>query len=78
MSRAKQNTTKKLTKNYKHFCRTERYELAILLKKGYSLRGIADALGRNPSSVSREIKQNSVKGEYNPKKAHHKAQVKRL
>jgi len=62
---------------YKHFNKTERLELSILLKKGYSLREIGRALKKNPSSVSREIRRNSVKGEYNPLKAHHKAYVKR-
>lgn len=62
---------------YKHFSKTERLELSILLKKGYSLRSIADVLGRNPSSVSRELKRNKVCGEYDALKAHHKAYVKR-
>lgn len=62
---------------YTHFSKTDRMELSILLKKGYSLRDIGSALGKNPSSVSREIKRNSVNGEYGPHKAHHKAYVKR-
>lgn len=62
---------------YKHFSKTERLELSILLKKGYSLRDIGRVLKRNPSSVSREIRRNSVKGVYDPPKAHHKAYVKR-
>jgi IS30 family transposase len=62
---------------YKHFSKTERLELSILLKKDYSLRDIGRALSRNPSSVSREIKRNSVNGEYDPHKADHKAYVKR-
>jgi len=63
---------------YKHFTKDERNELAILLKKGYSLRDIARVLDRSPASVSREIKRNSVKGCYEPDKAQHKAYVKRL
>jgi len=62
---------------YKHFKQYERSEIAILLKKDYSLRDIGHALGRNPSSVSREIKLNSVKGVYDPRKAKHKAYVRR-
>ena len=62
---------------YTHFSKSERLELSILLKKGYSLREIGRALKRNPSSVSREIKENSVKGIYDPHKANHKAYVKR-
>jgi transposase, IS30 family len=62
---------------YKHFSKTDRFEISVLLKKGYSVRDIAYAMGRNPSSVSREIKRNSVDGIYDPSKAHHKAYVKR-
>lgn len=72
-----QNTTIKLTKNYTHFTQDERNELAILLKKDYSLRSIADVLNRSPSSVSREVKENGVNGIYDPKKAQAKANVKR-
>jgi len=47
------------------------------LKKGYSLRAIAKEIGKNPSSISREVKENSVNGVYDPKKANHKAYKKR-
>ena len=62
---------------YTHFTKTERLELSILLKKGYSLREMAEVLSRHPSSVSREIRRNSVKGVYDPHKAYHKAYVRR-
>lgn len=62
---------------YKHFSKTNRLEISVLLKKGYSIRDIACAMGRNPSSISREIKRNSVKGQYDPSKADHKAYVAR-
>lgn len=65
-------------KKYRHFAQDERNELSILLKKGYSLRDIARALGRNPASVSRELKRNNVKGRYDPQKAKDKARVRRL
>lgn len=45
--------------------------------KGYSLRGIAEALRRSISTIVDEIKINSVKGEYDPRKANHKAYVRR-
>lgn len=67
----------KNTLKYKHFCKDQRNELSILLKKGYSQRDIAKALGRNPSSISREIKENSVLGQYNPDKANGRALAKR-
>lgn len=64
-------------RHYTHFSKTERLELSILLKKGYSLRGIGSALKKSPSSVSRELKRNKVGGAYDPQKADHKAYVKR-
>lgn len=62
---------------YKHFNGDERLEVAILLKKGYSIRNIAYALERSPSSVSREIKRNAVRSRYLPQKAKHKAYLRR-
>ena len=62
---------------YTHFSRTERLELSILRTKGYSLRDIGRVLGKSPSSVSRELRRNLVWGEYIPRKAHHKARVRR-
>jgi len=64
-------------RKYKHFSRTERHELSILRKKGYSLRDIAREFGRSPSSVSRELRRNMVNGGYVARKAQHKAYVKR-
>jgi len=63
---------------YQHFSKTERLELSILLKKGYSVRSIASALKRSPSSVSREIRKNRVDSDYDVLKADHKAYVRRL
>jgi transposase, IS30 family len=62
---------------YKHFNKDVRLYLAILLKRGCSLREIAGVLGRNPSSVSREIINNSVRGVYDPDSADRKAYIKR-
>lgn len=55
----------------------ERSEIAILLKRGCSLREIAQALGRSPNTVSYELKQKSVAGEYDPLKAKQKSRVSR-
>lgn len=62
---------------YTHFDEVKRMELAILRKKGYSMRDIALALGVNHSSVVRELKRNCVKGDYDPSKADHKAHLRR-
>lgn len=60
-----------------HFSATDRSEIAILLKKRYSHHDIADILGCSQSSVSREIRRNSVRGIYDPCKAKQKARVRR-
>jgi len=62
---------------YSHFTKNNRTELSILLKKGYSCRDIGDALKKSPSSISREVSENSVKGVYDPDKADWKAYFKR-
>lgn len=54
-----------------------RNEIKILLDKKYSLRDIAKAINRSVSGISQEISRNSVRGEYYPDKAQHKAYVKR-
>lgn len=62
---------------YTHFKREERCEIAILLKRGYSVREIGYTLRRNPASVGREIARNRVNDRYDPQKASHKAYVRR-
>jgi len=52
--------------SYSHFTLDERIILLQLLKKQYSLRSISDILGRNVSSISRELSRNTVNGSYNP------------
>lgn len=42
----------------------ERDQIAVMLASGLSLRNIAKELGRSVSSISDEIKRNSIKGEY--------------
>lgn len=49
--------------------KTDRQEIAYYLKKGYKAVQIADLLGRHRSTISREIRRNSVKGEYIAEKA---------
>lgn len=46
-------------------------------QKKYSLRQIAKALGRSASTICDELKRNKVHKLYNPKKAQHKAYVRR-
>ena len=63
--------------SYAHFCLYERQRIQRYLREQKSLRFIADKLERSASSISDEIKNNSVNGTYDAKKAHHKAYVKR-
>jgi len=66
------------TKQYTHINQQERLEIAYLKnKKGYGINAIAQILNRNKSSISEEIAGNSVNGFYDPRKAQHKAYVKR-
>lgn len=55
----------------------ERTEIEILLSRHYSIREIAEALNRSPNTISREIKNNSVNGEYIAEKAKHKSRLRR-
>ena len=52
--------------SYTHFTLSERKFLQELLSEGYSFRKIADFLGRNVSSISREVNRNRSK--YPPRK----------
>jgi len=62
---------------FTHFCLYERRRIERYLRQQKSLQFIADKLDRAKSSMSDEIKQNSVNGVYDAEKAHHKAYVKR-
>lgn len=65
------------TTKYKHLNSAERKEISFLLEKGYGPRNIAKIMGRGKSSIAKEVKENSTNGTYDPKKAQHKAYVKR-
>jgi len=57
-------------KKYKQLTHKERYQIYALIKEGYSFTKIANNIGVNKSTISREIKRNSVnKNEYNPESA---------
>ena len=63
--------------SYTHFSKVNRIELSILLQKGYSYREIGPEIGKSASAISREVKENSTNGVYNPVKAEYKARLKR-
>ena len=48
-----------MSRNYRHFSLEERCEITRLQAEGRSLRQIAAALDRSPSSVSRELRRNA-------------------
>lgn len=64
-------------KQFKGLGDNERNEIEILSSKGYGVREIARVLGRSPNTVSYEINNNSVNGQYVAKKAKGKARVRR-
>lgn len=61
----------------KHLTKHERNEIMLLYEKSYSLRDIAKALERSPSTISRELRRNVVKGQYRSQKAQLKAYQRR-
>ncbi len=64
-------------KKYVGLSSAERSEIQILRRKGYSIRRIAEALERSPNTISREIRVNSVSGEYHAAKAKAKSRLAR-
>ena len=63
---------------YTHITFEERCEIARLHREKTSIRKIAAALDRSPSSISREIKRNAnAKGEFNPSYADKKSLARR-
>ena len=59
--------------HYKQLTREERYQISALLKMGHNQTEIAKMLGKDKSTISREIKRNSGKYSYHPNLAHKKA-----
>jgi IS30 family transposase len=63
--------------NYTHLRLDERYQISALIGAERSIKFIANALGRSPSTISREIRRNkSVRG-YRVNHADNKAQGRR-
>ena len=51
-------------RHYKHLTRYERENLLFLRAKGYSITAIAESMGRNKGTISRELRRNSVANQY--------------
>ncbi len=60
-----------------HLKQEERREIRYYLDKQYRLRQIAELLGRSVSTISDEIRRNSVNRTYDPEKARQKSRVRR-
>ena len=62
---------------WKNLSGAERAEIAILKVKGYSLRAIAQSLGRSPNTISYELLRNKTRSKYDPKKAEAKSRLRK-
>jgi IS30 family transposase len=64
-------------RNYTQLTEVERYQIAVLFNRGDRQKEIAEALGRSPSTISRELRRNRGLRGYRPKQAHGFALQKR-
>lgn len=62
---------------YTQLIEVERYQISTLRKEGYGPGGIAARLGRDKSTVSRELRRNAGARGYFPKQAQEKAEARR-
>ena len=60
-------------RGYTQLTREERYQIYILKKDNYSQAQIAELLGRDKSTISRELRRNRGLKGYRPKQAHNLA-----
>ena len=58
---------------YTHLTQNERYQISAFLGSGKSLSSIAKQLGRNKSTLCRELRRNSGLRGYRPQQAQEKA-----
>ena len=54
---------------YHRLTQQERYQIYALLKEGLSLSAIGNNIGKNKSTISRELKRNTGQKGYRPKQA---------
>src|SRR3989344_4696357 len=55
----------------------DRFEIKILLEKGYSLRAIARSMGRSHNTIAYEVELNGGRKRYDPHLAHQYARTRR-
>jgi IS30 family transposase len=63
--------------SYRQITSGERYTLCAMRRQGYSVKQIAETLGRHRSTIYRELERNSsgYDGAYRPSKAQKRANV---
>ena len=64
-------------KCYRQLRKGERLELALLRRRGYGVREMARVLERSAATISRELRRNSAVGQYDHRRAQHKARLRR-
>ena len=55
--------------SYKQLPEMQRYQIRSFLKAGYTQKAIAQELGRNPATISRELRRNTGLRVYRPQQA---------
>ena len=63
--------------NYSHLTTEERYTIEKLNSRGESIQGIAEALERAPSTISRELRRNGNPRSYHAQQARKRAKARR-
>lgn len=64
-------------KKYRHLSFEERFVIEVMYRADTVVRRIAEFLDRSPNTIAREIKKNTVKGNYTAEKAKQKASARR-
>ena len=60
-------------RKYRHFSEEERNQLVVLVNRKISFQEIGKRLGRNVSTISREVKRNHGRKRYRAHKANERA-----
>jgi IS30 family transposase len=62
---------------YTQLTRAQRYQISVLKKAGHTQRDIAEHVGTDESTISRELHRNRCATGYDPAVAHEKAVARR-
>lgn len=63
--------------SYTHITTEQRYEIDVLKRQGYSNKKIAEAIGKHPTTVGRELRRNGAGGRYGAGTAEKRAHQRR-